>query len=69
MSVTSSKLLDGIIAGLVTAVLLAMKDLVIYQQVNWTITLAIAATAFLLWSLALPLLRKQLSKSSKRVAG
>ncbi|MDQ0206556.1 hypothetical protein [Alkalicoccobacillus murimartini] len=69
MSVTSSKLLDGVIAGLFTAVLLTMKDLVMYQVVNWSLTMTISLAAFAVCALVLPTLRKKPQSRSRRIAG
>lgn len=68
MSVTSSRLLDGLIAGLLLAVILSMKDLMVYQEVNWFLTTILAASAFVLCSVVLPLFRKQPNRSRRRVA-
>ncbi|MCM2675426.1 hypothetical protein [Alkalicoccobacillus plakortidis] len=69
MSVTSSKLLDGFIAGLLTAFLLTMKDLMMYQSVNWTLTLIIASAVLLLFSIVLPFLRRRPQTHRRRVVG
>ena len=67
MTITSNRLLDGFIAGLLVAFGLTMKDLFLYRTVNGLLTLYVSASISLIVMIVLPFMRARPPRYRRRL--